>query len=252
MFIKPKKSLGQHFLKDANIARKIVDCIEGEPQLLIEIGPGMGILTRFLAKKYENFYAIEIDKNAIEYLKRNTILPEGKILEGNFLDFKFNDIFKQNLTIIGNLPYNILSQIFFMILENKNLVTQVVCLIQKEVAERISAPPGSRTYGILSVLLQTFYDINYLFTVNEHVFIPPPKVKSAVIRLKRNKIMNLDCNEQLYFKVVKTSFNQRRKTLRNSLRLMYPEVALKQEIFNKRPEQLGVDEFVFLTKLLAS
>jgi 16S rRNA (adenine1518-N6/adenine1519-N6)-dimethyltransferase len=249
MFVRPKKSLGQHFLKDKNIAEKIADSILGEPELVLEIGPGMGVLTQFLFKKYENFYAIEIDKESVEYLKTSLLLPDDKIISGDFLKFDLKKHFPGKYTIIGNFPYNISSQIFFKILENKQNITQTVCMIQKEVAERISSPPGNKTFGILSVLLQAFYDIKYLFTVNENVFIPPPKVKSAVIRLTRNNTNKLDCDENLFFRVVKTAFNQRRKTLRNSLRQMYSPETLLLEIFNKRPEQLGVQEFVFLTKL---
>lgn len=250
MYIRSKKSLGQHFLKDTNIAKKIVDSIDGEPLLLIEIGPGMGILTKFLVEKYQNVYAIEIDKEAVEYLIFNSILHEDKIIRGNILELDIKKAFKQKMTIIGNFPYNISSQIFFKILENKDIVDQTVCMIQKEVAERISAHAGTKTYGILSVLLQTFYDINYLFTVNEHVFVPPPKVKSAVIRLKRNTTDHLECNEEIYFKIIKTAFNQRRKTLRNSLKAILPINMSDLEILNKRPEQLDVNEFVYLAKLI--
>jgi 16S rRNA (adenine1518-N6/adenine1519-N6)-dimethyltransferase len=251
MFIRPKKSLGQHFLNDRNIARKITDSIEGKPELVVEIGPGMGILTRLLVEKHQNLNVVEIDQESVEYLKVELLLPENKIISGNFLELNLNKLFKTDYTIIGNFPYNISSQIFFKILEDRQNVKQVICMIQKEVADRISAPPGSRTYGILSVLLQAFYDIEYLFTVNEKVFVPPPKVKSAVIRLKRNNTKKLDCDDDLFFKVVKTAFNQRRKTLRNSLRSMFHNETLSAEIFNKRPEQLGVKEFEFLTKLTA-
>lgn len=250
MFVRPKKSLGQHFLNDKNIARKIIESIEGKPEILLEIGPGMGILTRFLFEKYQNFYVVEIDKESVEYLKSNLLLPENNIISGDFLALDIKKLFPQPFTIIGNFPYNISSQIFFKVLENRRDVTQIVCMIQKEVAERISAPPGNKTYGILSVLLQAYYDIKYLFTVNENVFTPPPKVKSAVIKLKRNHTKKLDCDEELFFTVVKTAFNQRRKTLRNSLRKFYSTKTLGLEIFNKRPEQLDVQEFVNLTKMV--
>jgi 16S rRNA (adenine1518-N6/adenine1519-N6)-dimethyltransferase len=249
MFVRPKKSLGQHFLNDKNLARKIAESILGEPELVVEIGPGMGILTKFLIEKYLNFYAIEIDKESVEYLKASLSLPNDKIIAGDFLKFDLKKHFPGKYTLIGNFPYNISSQIFFKILENKQDITQTVCMIQKEVAERISSLPGNKTYGILSVLLQAFYDIKYLFTVNENVFVPPPKVKSAVIRLTRNQTVELDCNEKLFFRVVKTAFNQRRKILRNSLRQMYDPQTLLLEVFNKRPEQLGVQEFISLTKL---
>jgi 16S rRNA (adenine1518-N6/adenine1519-N6)-dimethyltransferase len=252
MFVRPKKSLGQHFLKDLNIAQKIVESVDGQPGLIIEIGPGMGVLTQFLAEKFSNFYIVEIDNESIEYLKSHLSLAENKIISGDFLSLNLKELFHEPYAIIGNFPYNISSQIFFKILENRENVTQTVCMIQKEVAERISAPPGSKTYGILSVLLQAFYDIKYLFTVNESVFIPPPKVKSGVIRLTRNSRQQLDCNEKLFFKVVKTAFNQRRKTLRNSLRSLYKPEVLSAKIFDERPERLSVDEFVKLTKMAES
>jgi 16S rRNA (adenine1518-N6/adenine1519-N6)-dimethyltransferase len=250
MFVRPKKSLGQHFLNDKNIARKIAESILGEPELVVEIGPGMGVLTKFLIEKHTNFYAIEIDKESVEYLKNSLSIPGEKIISADFLKLDLKKHFPGKYVIIGNFPYNISSQIFFKMLENKQSITQTVCMIQKEVAERISSQPGNKTYGILSVLLQAFYDIKYLFTVNENVFIPPPKVKSAVIRLTRNQTVELDCNEKLFFSVVKMAFNQRRKTLRNSLRQMCNSEILALEIFNKRPEQLGVEEFVYLTQLI--
>lgn len=251
MFVRPKKSLGQHFLKDKNIARKIVDSLQLQPNgNVLEIGPGMGVLTCHLLKK-ENSHltCIEIDNESVKYLLTNYPELEKRILQSDFLTLNIANSFPEPFSIIGNFPYNISSQIFFRIIENRDLIPQVVCMIQKEVAERISAPPGNKTYGILSVLLQAYYDIKYLFTVKENVFTPPPKVKSAVIRLIRNETKNLDCNEEMFFKVVKTAFNQRRKTLRNSLRQMYTSEVLALEVFNKRPEQLGVQEFVYLTKL---
>lgn len=250
MFVRPKKSLGQHFLKDKNIAKKIVDSILGNPETVIEVGPGMGILTKFLFEKYENFYAVEIDNESVEFLRTELNLTEEKIIAEDFLKLDLNKQFDQEFTIIGNFPYNISSQIFFKVLENRANIQQVVCMIQKEVAERISSKPGNKTYGILSVLLQAYYNIKYLFTVNESVFIPPPKVKSAVIRLTRNDVLKLDCDEELFFKIVKTAFNQRRKILRNSIRQFYTPEILQLEIFNKRPEQLNIKEFVALTKLL--
>ncbi len=247
MFVRPKKSLGQHFLNDQNIAKKIVDSIQGNPERIVEIGPGMGILTRYLIEKYQHCCVVEIDKESVEYLKENLALTDNQIILGDFLELDLKKTFSETYTIIGNFPYNISSQIFFKILEQRDLVSQTVCMIQKEVAERLAAPPGSKTYGILSVLLQAFYEIKYLFTVNENVFIPPPKVKSAVIRLTRNSTKQIDCNEELFFKVVKSAFNQRRKTLRNSLRGYYTPEKLSAEIFNKRPEQLSVNEFIELT-----
>jgi 16S rRNA (adenine1518-N6/adenine1519-N6)-dimethyltransferase len=250
MNVRPKKSLGQHFLNDQNIARKIAESIDGQPEMVLEIGPGMGVLTKFIKEKHADFRVVEIDKESVEYLIAKTLMPADRIISDDFLQIDLSAIINKPCCIIGNFPYNISSQIFFKVLDNRAFVTQTVCMIQKEVAERLAAPPGSKTYGILSVLLQAFYDIKYLFTVNEHVFVPPPKVKSAVIRLTRNKTANLDCNEELFFKVVKTAFNQRRKTLRNSLRSMYTAEKMQHEIFNERPERLGVSDFVFLTKLL--
>jgi 16S rRNA (adenine1518-N6/adenine1519-N6)-dimethyltransferase len=249
MYVRPKKSLGQHFLNDQNIARKIVDSIVGQPELVLEIGPGMGVLTRYFAEKQFNFKVVEIDKESVEYLKSNLQIPDEKIIFGDFLQLELEKLFPSQYAIIGNFPYNISSQIFFKVLDNRQHVSQVVCMIQKEVAERISAPPGSKTYGILSVLLQAFYDIKYLFTVNENVFMPSPKVKSAVIRFTRNSTIKLDCNEELFFKIVKASFNQRRKTLRNSLRAFYKPETLTSDIFNLRPERLGVQDFVELVKM---
>jgi 16S rRNA (adenine1518-N6/adenine1519-N6)-dimethyltransferase len=249
MFVRPKKSLGQHFLNDQNIAHKIVDSILGQPELVLEIGPGMGVLTRYFAEKKLNFKVVEIDKESVEYLKSNLQIPDEKIITGDFLQLDLEKLFPIQYAIIGNFPYNISSQIFFKALENRQHVSQIVCMIQKEVAERIAAPPGSKTYGIMSVLLQAFYDIKYLLTVNENVFVPPPKVKSAVIRLTRNATAKLDCNEALFFKIVKASFNQRRKTLRNSLRAFYKPEVLANEIFDLRPERLDVQGFVELTKM---
>ncbi len=249
MFVRPKKSLGQHFLNDHNIARKIVDGILGNPELVMEIGPGTGVLTRYFAEKKFNFKVVEIDKESVAYLKSNLQISDDKIIEGDFLQLDLEKLFPLQYAIIGNFPYNISSQIFFKVLENRQYVTQVVCMIQKEVAERLAATPGSKTYGILSVLLQAFYEIKYLFTVNENVFVPPPKVKSAVIRLTRNSTLQLDCNETLFFKIVKAAFNQRRKTLRNSLRGFYKPEILDLEIFNLRPERLDVQGFVELTKM---
>lgn len=250
LFVRPKKSLGQHFLNDQNIARKIAGSIAGQPTLVVEIGPGMGVLTKFLIEKYSNLKVIEIDNESVEYLKENLKLSDQQIISADFLELQLEKLFHENYTIIGNFPYNISSQIFFKILEQRNFVNETVCMIQKEVAERIAASPGSKTYGILSVLLQAFYDVKLLFTVNENVFIPPPKVKSAVIRITRNSTNKLDCNEELFFKLVKSAFNQRRKTLRNSLRNFYSSEKLTAEIFNKRPEQLSVRDFTELAQLV--
>jgi 16S rRNA (adenine1518-N6/adenine1519-N6)-dimethyltransferase len=248
--VRPKKSLGQHFLKDQNIAKKIASCIDEYQNPILEIGPGTGVMTKFLTEKHIDFYAIEVDDESVEYLLQNSIISSDKLIQGDFLEFDLKSKFNGHFAIVGNFPYNISSQIFFKVLENRAAVDEVVCMIQKEVAERISTTPGSKTYGILSVLLQAYYDIKYLFTVNENVFVPPPKVKSAVIKLTRNTNQKLDCDEALFFRVVKMAFNQRRKTLRNSLRSLYSTEILSNEIFNKRPEQLGVKEFVYLTKMV--
>ena len=251
-YVRPKKSLGQHFLKDQNIAQKIVDSIDGLNQkTVLEIGPGTGVLTSILVKKENlDFYAIELDSEAYEYI--NSTFPDlgDKLILKNVLKFDFKSVFKEPITIIGNFPYNISSQIFFRVLENHDLVLDVVCMIQKEVAERISSPHGSKRYGILSVFLQAFYDIEYLFTVGPNVFDPPPKVNSGVIHLKRNNRKELDCNEELFFRVVKMGFNQRRKTLRNSLKTILVDLPTENEIFGKRPEQLNVEDFIYLTNLI--
>jgi len=253
-YVRPKKSLGQHFLKDQNIAEKIVDAIEGlEQKTVLEIGPGTGVLTSMLIKKEDiNFYAIEIDSEAYEFLQATYPSLGEKLIFKNFLKLDLNEVFKDPITIIGNFPYNISSQIFFKALENRDLVIDIVCMIQKEVAERISSPHGSKKYGILSVLLQAFYEIEYLFTVGPGVFDPPPKVNSGVIRLKRNQRKELDCDEVLFFKIVKMGFNQRRKTLRNSLKSILVNLPTDNEIFGKRPEQLDVEQFIYLTNLIDS
>lgn len=244
--VRAKKSLGQHFLRDQNIARKITESLLPVTDEVLEIGPGMGVLTRILlASPSFSVRAIDIDRESIEYL--HTELPEYKdrILYGDFLKMDITELYQKPFSVIGNLPYNISSQIFFRIIENRELVAQVVCMIQKEVAERISAPHGNKTYGILSVFLQTFYNIEYLFTVGEKVFDPPPKVKSAVIRLTRNDRKELGCDEKLFFQVVKTGFNQRRKTLRNSIRGLLPP-GFESDYLSLRPEQLSVTDFLQL------
>ncbi|MBN1819260.1 MAG: 16S rRNA (adenine(1518)-N(6)/adenine(1519)-N(6))-dimethyltransferase RsmA [Prolixibacteraceae bacterium] len=246
--VRAKKHLGQHFLKDTNIARKIVDSLTiSNTRQVLEIGPGMGILTRFLDEKPEiQFKLIEIDSESVRYLNDNYPQLQNSILEADFLKMNLDKVFSGPFSIIGNFPYNISSQIFFKVLENRNIVIQVVGMVQKEVAERLSAGHGSKTYGILSVLLQAYFDIEYLFTVNETVFDPPPKVKSAVIRLKRNNIKELDCDEKLFFRVVKTAFNQRRKMLRKSLKSAFGEIT--GEYSTLRPEQLDISQFILLTR----
>ena len=245
-FVRPKKALGQHFLVDLNIARNIVNALSTDHDVVIEVGAGMGVLTQYLIEnQLEKLQVVEIDKESVEFLKKKFPELEGHLVLGDFLKYDMPDV---NVAVIGNFPYNISSQIFFQILKYRNNVSECVGMIQKEVAERLAAGPGSKTYGILSVLLQAWYDIEYLFTVHENVFNPPPKVKSAVIRLKRNNVKELGCDEKLFMTVVKQAFNQRRKTLRNSLRSMIPAEIIENEIFNKRPEQLSVSEFVELTR----
>ena len=251
MNITPKKRLGQHFLSDENIAQKIVDSLIGKERVL-EIGPGTGVLTKYLVQQVSDLKIIEIDREAVEFLHENFPKLESRIIHADFLKSDISTFFDQQFTIIGNFPYNISSQIFFKLIENREMIPELVGMIQKEVAERLAAPHGNKTYGILTVILGAFYDIKYLFTVSENVFIPPPKVKSAVIRLTRKENFTLGCDEQLFVKVVKTGFNQRRKTLRNSLKSIMPEnVDTSAEIFSKRPEQLDLNGFVELTRLLA-
>lgn len=243
--VKPKKNLGQHFLRNEDIARQIVESIVSGPKNVLEIGPGMGVLTKYLIEQgYENFNVVEIDRESVEYLQQHYPALREHIWPKDFLALDLADLFEQNLTIIGNFPYNISSQILFKVLDYKELVNEVVGMFQKEVAERVAAKPGNRQYGILSVLLQAFYDIEYLFTVDEHQFFPPPKVKSAVIRLTRNPDKQLHCAESLFKQVVKSAFNQRRKTLRNSLnQFEFSDEYRQDSIFTKRPEQLSVQEF---------
>jgi 16S rRNA (adenine1518-N6/adenine1519-N6)-dimethyltransferase len=245
----PKKSLGQHFLKDTATARKITDTLTGNGYgTVLEIGPGMGILTGYLLEKnFNDFRVIEIDNEAVHYI--NEHFPELKnVITGDFLSLDIEKYFTDKLAIIGNFPYNISTQIFFKVLKHREKVVEIAGMLQKEVAERICAGPGSKTYGILSVLLQAFYKTEYLFTVSEHVFSPPPKVKSGVIRLMRNDVKNLDCDEVLFFRVVKACFNQRRKTLRNSVRAAFDLKRDDYPEFGLRPEQLSVDQFVQLTR----
>lgn len=252
MRVKPKKHLGQHFLQDLQIAENIVSLIKKHTHQtpIVEIGPGTGVLTQFLLKNKEMPYLIEIDTESVDFLKKTfPILEENqRIMQGDFLRLDLQKQFNEKIVIIGNFPYNISSQIFFRILAYKHLVEQVVCMLQKEVAERLAAQPGSKNYGILSVLLQAFYDIRYHFTVPERVFHPPPKVKSGVISLQRNRTEHLACNEELFFEVVKTAFNQRRKTLRNALAGILPPELRQADILQKRAEQLSVSDFVSLTQ----
>ncbi len=249
--VRPKKFLGQHFLTDANIAQRIVDAVELPAQgitRLLEIGPGTGVLTRSLVGRPEiDLKVIEIDRESVEHLR--THFPGLAIVAGDFLEVEINELFDKPFVILGNFPYNISSQIFFRVLDVRQQVTQVVCMLQKEVADRIASKHGNKTYGILSVLLQAYYDIEMLFKVNPGVFHPPPKVMSAVIRLKRNQRTSLDCDEVLFQHIVKQAFQKRRKTLRNALKhLNLPGPVNALDLMDKRPEQLSVDDFIFLTR----
>ena len=249
--VRAKKYLGQHFLNDQNIAQKIVRSLDYSHNCsnVLEIGPGMGVLTQYLIKNEIHLKVIEIDKESVDYL--NEKFPELEVIEGDFLNIDLNHYYDDKLLIIGNFPYNISSQIFFKVLDNRNKVMEVVGMLQKEVAEWISAPPGNKTYGILSVLLKTFYDIDYLFSVPPQVFSPPPNVQSAVIRLKRNHVENLGCDEKLFFKVVKQAFQTRRKKLRNALKTLNLSGPVNQSgLLEKRAEQLSVADFVELTKMI--
>jgi 16S rRNA (adenine1518-N6/adenine1519-N6)-dimethyltransferase len=248
--VRPKKALGQHFLKDLQIARKIADTLDGFNGLpILEVGPGTGVLTQFLLEKGRPLKVVELDWDSVTYLHRNFPSLENHIIGEDFLKMNLNDVFSDRFCVIGNYPYNISSQIFFKVLDYKDRIPCCSGMIQKEVAERLASPPGRKAYGIISVLLQVWYDIEYLFTVSEQVFDPPPKVKSAVIRMTRNKRTSLDCDEKLLKSVVKTAFNQRRKTLRNSLKpLLGKDCELySMSVFDKRPEQLSVEEFITLT-----
>ena len=254
--VRAKKFLGQHFLKDTDVARRIAQSLvfaESDTRMpVLEVGPGTGVLTQFLLRDSRiSLSAIEIDRESVAYLKE--YFPELKLIEGDFLKIDLNSLYPTGqFCVIGNYPYNISSQIFFKVLDYKDRIPCCSGMIQKEVAERLAAKPGSKAYGILSVLLQAYYDIEYLFTVGNHVFSPPPKVESAVIRLTRNGRQRLDCDEQLFKTVVKTAFNQRRKQMRNSLQQLVGKgnPVLQENIFTKRPEQLQVDEFVELTRLI--
>ncbi|MCI7081376.1 MAG: 16S rRNA (adenine(1518)-N(6)/adenine(1519)-N(6))-dimethyltransferase RsmA [Paraprevotella sp.] len=263
--VRPKKQLGQHFLTDQEVAQKIANTVDACPGLpILEVGPGMGVLTQYLLPKGRPVKVVEIDTESVAYLKEHMPQLGEDILEDDFLRMPLDRIFSgEPFVLTGNYPYNISSQIFFRMLEYRDLIPCCTGMIQREVALRMAAAPGSRTYGILSVLLQAWYDIEYLFTVDEHVFCPPPKVKSAVIRLTRNSVTSLPCQESLFRRVVKTTFNQRRKTLRNNIRPLLTQIDteqtgkgiqpkdhtewLAQPLFQKRPEQLSVQDFIQLT-----
>jgi len=251
--VKPKKSLGQHFLKNLDIAAQIagtVDAYRGLP--VLEIGPGMGVLTRILLQNNHNLTVIELDNESVRYIQSTIPALQGHIIEGDFLKLNLDELFPTPFCVIGNYPYNISSQILFKVLDHKDRIPCCTGMFQKEVAERIASKPGKKAYGIISVLLQAYYDIEYLFTVDKENFDPPPAVQSAVIRLVRNKANHLECNEVLFKQVIKTGFNQRRKTLRNSLKpLIGTDIPIRGlSIFDKRPEQLSVQEFVELTNLI--
>ena len=262
--IRPKKQYGQHFLRDENIAIQITGYLNPEIPLVLEVGPGTGVLTKYLIENPAiDPWFMEVDREAIAYLTAAYPSITPHLIHADFLHYNLSDFPPiphpaspiphppSPFTIIGNFPYNISSQILFKALENRDRVPEVIGMFQKEVAERIASGPGNRTYGIISVLLQAFYDIEYLMTVNETVFYPPPKVKSAVIRLKRNKTEKLDCDEQLFIRLVKTAFNQRRKTLRNAIRSLIPHDAaslVASPVLNLRAEQLSVDDFVGLAR----
>ena len=284
--VRPKKALGQHFLTDLSVAQKIADALVVESETVggavpeagadpadsataampvLEIGPGMGVLSQYLLGREDiDLRMIEIDRESVDYLLTHFPKAPGRVIEGDFLKMDLKYFFPGTFAVIGNFPYNISSQIFFRIIDHKDSIPQVVCMIQKEVAERIAEQPGSKTYGILSVLLQAWYDIEYLFTVGEGAFNPPPKVKSAVIRLRRNSRTELGCDEKLFKTIVKTGFNQRRKTLRNSLKPLIADKAareawtpeqsaefLSNPVFELRPERLSVEDFIALTKLFS-
>lgn len=254
-FVRPKKHLGQHFLKDLSIAERIAKGLTGHGsyKAVLEVGPGTGVLTQFLLKQDYQTWVVDIDRESIAYLKEHFQELEGRIIDGDFLKYDFLSDTGTPLAIIGNFPYNISSQIFFRILELRNEVPEVVCMIQKEVADRIAEGPGSKTYGILSVLLQAYYDIEYLFTVKPGVFNPPPKVNSGVIRLKRNSVERLDCDEKLFKSIVKAGFQMRRKTLRNALKPINLPAALAEDpILDLRAEALSVNQFVALTNKISA
>jgi 16S rRNA (adenine1518-N6/adenine1519-N6)-dimethyltransferase len=252
--VRPKKHLGQHFLRDENIARKIISSLSPSIVNVVEIGPGTGILSKYLLENpVLNPFFFEVDNESVNFLRQEYPAISGKLYEKDFLKANLSEI-PAPFAIIGNFPYNISSQILFRAMESRNSIPELIGMFQKEVAERIASPPGSKKYGILSVLLKAWFDIEYLFTVNETVFYPPPKVKSAVIRLTRNSVQSLECNEDLFVVTVKTAFNQRRKTLRNALKGMIPTGGEPSqavlELFTKRAEQLSVAEFVELTRFL--
>ncbi len=251
MQVKPKKHLGQHFLIDKNICKKIADQYtrKNDCNRVLEIGPGTGALTTFLVERELEVWAMEVDRDSIAYLKHNQILPEERILEEDFLKTDLQTkMGNEPYGVVGNFPYNISSQILFKCIEHRNQIPEIMGMFQKEVAQRVAEPPGSKQYGILSVLLQAYYDIEYCFTVDEHVFDPPPKVKSGVIRCTRNSRESLGCDEKLFKQIVKTTFNQRRKTVRNGLKSILQGKPFEHPYLTLRPEVLSVDQFIELTQ----
>lgn len=253
--VRAKKALGQHFLIDLSIAQRIADTLgDFKDYPVLEVGPGMGVLTQFLLENGHDLTAVELDSESVDYLNANLPDLKGRIVAADFLKLNLHDIYHdRKFCIIGNYPYNISSQIFFKLLDYRDQVVACSGMLQREVAQRIASGPGNKAYGILSVLLQAWYDIEYLFTVDENVFNPPPKVKSGVIKLVRNSVTDLGCDERLFKTVVKTSFGQRRKTLRNSLQSIIPSgsAVLADEMFRRRPEQLSVSEFIELTNIIS-
>ena len=249
--VRPKKFLGQHFLTDLNIASRIADTVDACPDIpVLEVGPGMGVLTQFLLKKDRELKVVEIDRESVPYLKEHFPELNDNIIEADFLKMDLHEVFNgKQFVLTGNYPYNISRQIFFKMLENKDLIPCCTGMIQKEVAERLAASSGNKSYGVLSILIQAWYDVEYLFTVNENVFNPPPKVKSAVICMRRNNKKELGCNEALFRKIVKTVFTMRRKMIRNGMKQIVGKDCplLNEPIFNLRPEQLSIEEFIDLT-----
>lgn len=257
--VRPKKNLGQHFLTDLNVAKAIADTVDACPDIpVLEVGPGMGVLTQYLTQKNRPVRVVEIDRESVAYLNEKYPMLRDNIIEEDFLRMNLHTLFDGNQFVLtGNYPYDISSQIFFKMLDNRDLIPCCTGMIQREVALRIASQPGNKQYGILSVLIQAWYDCEYLFTVDENVFNPPPKVKSAVIRMTRNKVQKLGCDEELFKRVVKTVFNQRRKMLRVSLRQIINGVPnddafYSHELMTKRPEQLTIPQFVELTNLVAT
>nr|WP_321454153.1 16S rRNA (adenine(1518)-N(6)/adenine(1519)-N(6))-dimethyltransferase RsmA [uncultured Carboxylicivirga sp.] len=251
--VRAKKHLGQHFLRDLDIAQRIVDNLSSSQQKVLELGPGTGVLTQYLVKRKDiDLKLVELDIESVDYLKAHYFELEGRIFYKDFLKIDLTELFTEPFALIGNFPYNISGPIFFKVFEYRNQIPEVVGMLQKEVAERLAAGPGSKTYGVLSVLLQAFYNIEYLFTVHENVFDPPPKVKSGVIRLIRNDVSNIGCDEKLFVKVVKAIFNQRRKAIRNSIKSIEfnKEAIIDHEYLTRRPEQMSVQDFIELTKMV--